>query len=77
MRYPYFQKIESAPSSLPGMVVLAIMLLLLMLTPHMAFAGLDDGPMPRYMLSPDDIANTVSKTLEEKGYGDMIEAKWW
>lgn len=74
MRYSYFQKIEQAPSSIFGMLVLALMLLLLILTPHIAFAALDDDPMPRYILSPDDIAETVSKTLEEQGYGDSIEA---
>lgn len=76
MRSDYFRP-NQEPSPILVATILAAMILALILLPSLAFANddIEKDPLPRYLISPEDIAAKVAVELENMGYGELIEAK--
>ena len=75
MRLDYFRPTEKSPTLLVA-GLLTLMLLALVVVPSLAFASgvTEEDPLPRYLISPEDIAKTVSDELQQLGYGELIQA---
>lgn len=77
MRDKYFKTHEPLPSAF-AVAILLLMLLALFAAPHLAFASSDqplqNDPLPRYVLTPDDISAKIAEELVLQGHGELIEA---